>query len=141
MKRLAEFVTDTLLDFSKTDSLKPLAKLIDHLEKASGGSPPFVIAGAQARDLLLKHGYNIDTGRLTSDVDFAFRVDSWEQFHDLRDALIRSGEFVEMPKVLHKLRFRGTLEIDIVPFGAIERSDRTIEWPPDRDWVMSYNAG
>lgn len=124
-----------MLDFSKIEELRPLARLIEAVQRASEGLR-FLLAGAQARDLLLKHAHGIETGRQTSDVDFAFRVNSWDEFLELRQRLTRHGEF-EPTKTIHKLRFRKTLEIDIVPFGPIERSDRTIEWPPDGEQTMS----
>lgn len=125
-----------MLDFSNTEDLRPLARLVRALRKESAGLP-FLLAGAQARDLLLKHAHGIEVGRQTSDVDFAFRVGSWNEFHGLRQRLIGSGHFTEVPKAIHKLRFRGELEVDIVPFGGIERDDRMIEWPPEGDVVMS----
>ena len=125
-----------MLDFSSIEDLKPLARLVSRIKAACPDSK-FVIAGAQARDLLLKHAYGIETFRRTSDVDFAFRVASWEEFHHLREALLATGDFTEFPRKLHKLFFRGVLELDIVPFGGIEKPDRTIEWPPDNDFIMS----
>lgn len=86
---------------------------------------------------MLKHAYGIETTRRTSDIDFAFRVRSWSEFQDLRAALLASGDFTEFPKAIHKLLFRGMLEVDLVPFGGIETPDRIIEWPPDRDFTMS----
>lgn len=107
------------------------------LRAASGDVAPFVLAGAQARDLLLKHAHGIETGRQTMDVDFAFRVGSWDQFLSVREQLLASGDFIEDKKVIHKVRYRNVLEVDIIPFGDIEKPDRTIEWPPSGDIVMS----
>jgi predicted nucleotidyltransferase len=125
-----------LFDFSKIDDLRPLARLVARIDSLCPEST-FLIAGAQARDLLLKYGYDIDTSRRTSDVDFALRVGSWAEFHEIRSALLASGEFAEYPRALHKLKFRGVLEVDIVPFGGIESPGRTIAWPPDQDFEMS----
>lgn len=125
-----------MLDFSRTDDLKPLARLMGRI-KAIDPGVPFIIAGAQARDLLLMHAHGIETGRQTADVDFAFQVRSWEEFQRLRNALIGSNDFIASPKSAHKLLFKGRMEVDLVPFGGIERADRTIAWPPDGDLVMS----
>ena len=122
-----------MYNFSKIDDLKPLARLTKRIQAASTGIP-FVIAGAQARDLLLMHGHAIDAGRQTADVDFAFRVSTWEKFLGFRDALI-AADFTAIRGTLHKLLF-GKLEVDIVPFGEIESSEHTIAWPPG-DVVMS----
>jgi predicted nucleotidyltransferase len=126
-----------LLDFSKIDDLKPLSRLVRRIQTATESRIPFVIVGAQARDLLLKHAHGIETGRQTADVDFAFQVASWEQFLELRERLIEGGDFTAVKGKLHKLLFGGKLEVDFVPFGPIETPSRTIAWPPDQDMVMS----
>lgn len=133
-KQPRRFATNTLYDFSKIDDLKPLARLTRRIQAAADGIP-FVIAGAQARDLLLKHGHAIDTGRQTADVDFAFRVSTWDKFLAFRGALI-AADFTAVRGKLHKL-LCGKLEVDILPFGEIESDEHTIAWPPDRDVVMS----
>lgn len=125
-----------MLELSKIDELRPLARLVSKVSAAAGATA-FAIAGAQARDLHLKHANGIDTARKTGDVDFAFNVGSWQEFHDLRRSLLASGEFTEFTRDLRRLKFRGTLEIDIVPFGGTENAKREIEWPPDQDFVMS----
>ncbi len=77
--------------------------------------------------------------RKTEDVDFAVMVKDWSQFDSLRTALVSSGEFsTRLGRASHKLRHRQSdLPLDIYPFGGIERSDRTIEWPPNGDTVFS----
>lgn len=46
-------------------------------------------------------------------------------------ALVSSGEFTAQPgSVLHRLRHASGLAIDVVPFGGVERADRTYTWPP-----------
>ena len=125
-----------LLDLSqKGDPL--LGALIGCVNTAIGGSP-YLLAGATARDLLLKTAYGIDTRRATVDVDLAFLVDSWDEYREIREKLLQSGEFREAPSsVIHKLRFRQGLEVDVMPFGAIEKPDRTIAWPPRKEIVMT----
>ena len=55
----------------------------------------------------------------------------------MRSRLIAGGQFAPNGNALHKLEFGGFLEIDLIPFGAVERADRTIAWPPDGDFVMT----
>ena len=53
--------------------------------------------------------------------------------------MITNFGFTAVPGIQHQLRYRQlnlTLPIDIVPFGGLERSDRTIAWPPTGDEVM-----
>jgi predicted nucleotidyltransferase len=72
-----------LLDLSqKGDPL--LGALIGCVNAATGGSP-YLLAGATARDLLLKTAYGIDTRRATVDVDLAFLVDSWDEYRAIRE--------------------------------------------------------
>lgn len=126
-------MTNTLPDFSGKPDLRPLAELVRALREAGGiGETDCLLIGAAARDLWLKHGYGIEPGRETRDVDFAVAVADWEAFSSLRRRLIGSGEFVAWPgAALHRLRHRSGAPLDIVPFGGVERADRTIAWPPD----------
>jgi len=64
-------------------------------------------------------------------------VRDWEDFASLRAALIASQDFAPRGGLAtHRLRHRSGLPLDIVPFGGIERADRTIAWPPDQDTVF-----
>lgn len=62
-------------------------------------------------------------------------VKSWEAFQAIRARLIASQTFTEIRGVVHRLAF-GPMVVDLMPFGAIERQDRTIAWPPDQTTVM-----
>jgi predicted nucleotidyltransferase len=94
--------------------------------------------GAAARDVMLLHAHGIATKRETKDVDFAVMVESWDAFSALRQALIESGEFSPRPGPNHRLRHtRTSLPLDLVPFGGVERPDRTIAWPPTQDEVFN----
>ncbi len=86
---------------------------------------------------MLLHAHNIQIARLTKDIDFAVMVPDWDTFAALRAALIQGGEFAERAGPgTHRLRHKSGLPLDIVPFGAIERADRTIAWPPDQSTVF-----
>jgi hypothetical protein len=91
---------------------------------------------AAARDLLMRHVHNIPPSRLTSDVDFAFMVADWPAFDALRASMIESGQF-EVRPANHRFRHRESgFPVDIVPFGDVERPDRTIAWPPDDSTIF-----
>ncbi len=126
------------LDFSLKTELEPLARVVDSLQAvAQPMGIDFFLMGATARDVLLRHGHNIEPGRQTIDADFAVMVRDWEVFGDLRAALLAGGDFVERPgPATHSLRHQGGMPLDIVPFGGVERDDRTIAWPPDQSTVM-----
>lgn len=125
-----------LLDFSSKPELRHLADLAQAFRAGADGAP-FFLTGAMARDLLLQYGYGIDTGRETRDVDLALMVPDWETFENLRARLIDGERFSSIGAIHHKLLFAGFLEVDLIPFGAVERADRSIALPPDGGFVMS----
>lgn len=128
-----------LLNFSHKNDLKPLALVVRALQSvAQPRAMDFFLIGAAARDLMLHHAHNIPPARQTEDVDFAVMVPDWDSFSVLRTALVQGKEFIERPgPAIHRLRHHKTgLPLDIVPFGGIERADRTIAWPPDQSTVF-----
>ncbi len=119
-------------DLSHASALRPLASLARAFRVA--GDTPFFLVGAYARDLLLLHGRRVDTStRPTSDVDFAVEVGSWQHYDSLRARLISSGHFAAVPAVpplMNKLQYLPrAIGVDLLPFGGVERRDRTIAWP------------
>jgi predicted nucleotidyltransferase len=131
-------MTLMLFDFSQKADLKPLALVVSALQAvARPAGMDFFLIGAAARDLLLRYAYGMAAQRQTEDVDCAVALENWAAFDQLRAALLANGEFVERPgSVLHRLRHKSGLPLDIVPFGGIERADRTIAWPPDQSTVL-----
>ncbi len=126
-------------DFTNRPELSSLALVVSSLE---GVAAPlgcdYCVIGATARDLSLHYAYGLDVPRATEDVDFSVMVRDWDAFTSLRACLIGSGAFAERGGVaIHKLRHVGTkLPIDVVPFGGIERPDRTVAWPPEHAEVF-----
>ena len=129
-------MTAILLDLSKKTELRWLGGLVQRVA-AAADDLPFFITGATARDLILQHGYGIDAARKTQDVDFAVMVESWSAFEALRSRLLSTGHFAAASGNAHRLQFKTGMLVDLVPFGAIERPDRTIAWPPSGAVVMS----
>jgi len=131
-------MTATSLDFSQKPDLLPLARVAGALQAvAAPMNIEYFLMGAAARDLLLRHAHNIQPSRLTEDVDFAVMVGDWNAFEALRSALVAGGDFNSRPgPATHRLRHSSGLPLDIVPFGGIERADRTIAWPPDHAEVF-----
>ena len=127
------------LDFSQKTYLTPLGMVVRDLRQAADAlDSQFFLMGAAARDLMLLHAHGIETRRKTEDVDFAFMLQSWDAFAALRKSLLDGDAFVARPgPATHRLRHKPTgLPLDIVPFGGIERADRTIAWPPSEDEVF-----
>jgi predicted nucleotidyltransferase len=105
------------------------------------GAPVFVV-GAVARIILLEHIYGLSAGRATTDVDFAFALNDWEQFHVLKTLLLENPRFNASKDVPHRLYFNApdlehSYKVDLIPFGGIETSPNTIAWPPDMAVMMN----
>lgn len=122
-----------MLDLSHRQDLAWLARLVSDVQSAAPNLKPLVV-GALARDLWLHYGHDIEITRATEDVDFALAVD-WRGFSEARNALVATGLFEPVRNVPHELR-HGNGWIDLIPFGAVERVDGTIAWPPSGDEVM-----
>jgi len=123
-----------MLDLSQREDLAWLATLIADAKSAVPSLQPLII-GALARDLWLCHAHGLAIERVTEDVDFALAVD-WPGFSQARDILVGTGLFEPVRGVAHKLRHRTIGWLDLIPFGAVQRADGTIAWPPSGDEVM-----
>jgi len=116
---------------------------MQEIHKASKalGFPAFLV-GAMARIILLENIFGLKAGRATTDVDFAFALDDWEQFGTLKTFLLANANFEESKHMAHQLKLRlpGTkhkYKVDLIPFGGIETSPNTIAWPPDMAVMMN----
>lgn len=123
-----------MLDLSARQDLAWLAQLAADISAAAPNVRPLVI-GALARDLWLHYRYGMEIKRATEDVDFAIAAD-WKGFSGACEALVASGLFEASRNAAHRLRHRGFGWIDLIPFGAVERADGTIAWPPAGAEVM-----
>jgi len=95
----------------------------------------FFLIGATARDLVLHHGYGINPGRATQDIDLAIEVSYWAEFASLEKALLQTNQF-ETDRQPQRLRYKKNFPVDIVPFGEISGKKKEIRWPSDRDTRM-----
>ena len=106
------------------------SKAADHLDI------PFFLVGATALDLIFHKGYGIPAKRATYDIDLAVEVKNWTDFEALKNYLVSTDDFVQAPQA-HRLNFQFSVDVDIVPFGAIADERGNIAWPPDQADVMS----
>ena len=97
----------------------------------------YFLAGATAREVILRHVFGRPAGRRTLDIDFGIAVRDWEHFQTLKSALVEQAGFT-----VHRAHQRliyptvPAVIVDLIPFGGVEREDRTIAWPPEEDFVM-----
>ena len=104
-----------------------------------------LLVGAQAKVILLENIHGLNPGRATGDIDFAFAVESWGQFHQIKQSLIATGKFKELSKVKQRLVYQSSLiehgfVVDIIPFGKVQDDNNMIAWPPELDVVMSVSG-
>lgn len=124
--------------------VEPIVVLvIQEIHKASKalGFPVFLV-GALARIILLENIFGLKAGRATTDVDFAFALDNWEQFSAIKTFLVANAQFEESKHVAHRLLLQipgaaHKYTVDLIPFGGIETSPATIAWPPDMSVMMN----
>jgi predicted nucleotidyltransferase len=126
-----------LLDISQRRELSLHAEVAAEVTTAlAAAGVPGLVVGAFARDMHLHYGAGIPIQRGTQDIDFAFAVNDWTEFEALRTQLIGSKKFGPVEGKQHRLTHTNNIKIDLVPFGGIESTDRTIAWPPNGDTVM-----
>jgi predicted nucleotidyltransferase len=99
-------------------------------------SIPFLVVGATVRDMVMQVVHKLSPPTTTRDVDFGVMLDTWKDFTRLERALIASNRFVPDPKEQQRFRFDRGIEVDVVPFGGIER-DNHVHWPPDGAFIMN----
>jgi predicted nucleotidyltransferase len=125
-----------MIDLSACTELRWLASVVGDIAAADLQREP-ILVGALARDVLLRHAHGVDTGRATMDADFAIAVADWNDFQQVKDRLLAGGAFKPAGRGVHRLEHRDIPWIDLIPFGGLERRDRTIAWPPDGEPVMN----
>lgn len=77
----------------------------------------YYMIGGQARDLLLSQ-QNIRPISVTVDIDFAIKVYSMGQYHELKNELYAAG--FEATKIPYRIRWKTTsTAVDLLPFGSI----------------------
>lgn len=101
-----------------------------------------LLVGATARIILIEHVFGLAPGRGTRDVDFAFAMESWEQFDALKQQLISKHGLQADPHAVHRLYFpiKGTahrMQIDLVPYGAVGGPAEELRWPPEQAVIMN----
>jgi predicted nucleotidyltransferase len=98
----------------------------------------YFLAGATAREVILRHVFGRPAGRRTLDIDFGIAVRDWEHFQALKSALVEQAGFIVHAHAHQRLIYPTTpaVMVDLIPFGGVEREDRTIAWPPEEDFVM-----
>lgn len=123
----------------KYDNVDPtILSAVRKINAAAGDCDiDYFLAGAMAREIMLRHVFGRGPGRRTLDVDFGIAVTDWDQFEALKRRLIDQADFEAHPKQRQRLKDKSTsVIVDLIPFGGVERSNASILWPPEEDTVM-----
>lgn len=129
-------MNNTLLNISEKIS-EPIIDIYDLIANiANQQNIRFFVIGATARDIVFEYGYNIPAPRMTKDIDLAVQVATWDEFQNLKNALIATGQFSEST-MAQRLHHQSQIPVDIVPFGTIAPDGKTISWIPDGNFEMS----
>ncbi|UCG79696.1 MAG: hypothetical protein JSV60_06845, partial [Desulfobacterales bacterium] len=96
----------------------------------------FFVVGAAARDIILLHGYDVNTIRATTDIDLGVQVPDWKTYEQLKQGLVATGDF-RPDREPQQLVYKEALRIDVIPFGAIAGPDNVLTWPPDYETKMN----
>lgn len=122
------------------ENLFPNGRLLEMLEvfgKVAGSlGIDFFLVGALARDLRLYENSNLASKRMTKDVDIAILLASEDQFYEVKEALLATGDFVAHEREAIKLLYRQAIEVDLLPFGEIENLDRETRIEKPRPFIM-----
>jgi predicted nucleotidyltransferase len=112
-------------DASAIPDLDPIRDVLSEIQRrATSAGVEVMVVGATARDLLIHHALGLPPKRATRDVDIAVAVQTWSDVENLTNGLPTIGGGT------HKFSVTG-IEVDVVPFGSIESTDRTITFPDD----------
>ncbi|MGA7403107.1 MAG: nucleotidyl transferase AbiEii/AbiGii toxin family protein [Candidatus Sulfotelmatobacter sp.] len=98
----------------------------------------YFLAGATAREIMLRHVFGRPPGRRTLDVDLGIAVRDWDHFKLLKAALVEQAGFQPHARMVQRINYpaKPAVIVDLIPFGGVETAERTIAWPPEEDIVM-----
>ena len=87
----------------------------------------YYLVGAVARDIHLSADVEAEALRKTEDIDIAITINDAGQYNELKKVLISTGDFTSDPTEAIKLYYKDAIEVDLLPFGAIESINRTVK--------------
>jgi predicted nucleotidyltransferase len=80
----------------------------------------FYLVGAVARDVWMSAINGILPSRITGDIDFAVFIDDKETYNELKKYLVEIEGFAPHRGNAFVLIWKGYVQVDLLPFGAIE---------------------
>lgn len=104
-------------------------ELFGDLERAASAAGLVVcLIGAGAIKMGSDLAWGVRLDRRTLDWDFAVRVSSWGEFHELLRHLVAPEGGFERAAEPHRFRHRSGGTLDVAPYGELEDPPGTIQW-------------
>ena len=98
----------------------------------------FFVIGATARDIVVQQLLDMSSRRKTRDLDLAIDITNWQEYDEVKDALVADGFEKDLSK--HQRFYYDDYEIDVVPYGYVAKEDDNIYWPPEETIAMSVKG-
>lgn len=86
-------------------------------------SVDFYLVGAVARNVWMQGIHNLKPRRTTTDIDFAVLINKQEVYNELKQYLVEQEGFEQHSGNAFVLLWKGNMEVDLLPFGAIEDAE------------------
>ena len=86
----------------------------------------YYLVGATARDVWISGIHFKRPGRATKDVDFAVLINDKGVYEQLKAYLIKEKGFLPSTENAFVLIYKERMQVDLLPFGAIEDADRKV---------------
>lgn len=112
-------------DFHKIRQEKSVLKILEALERGFlMFGIDYYLVGAVAREVWMRGIHDITPTRATSDIDFAILIRDSEHYDALQSYLIHKEGFSGVRENAFVLIAPNGIEIDLLPFGAIEKEGK-----------------
>lgn len=99
---------------------------------------PYFVIGATARDIVMTQLANTASQRRTKDLDIAIAIPNWNKFEEVEQVLIAAG--LTKSNFIKQRFYMGDYELDVVPYGGINKQNEKIYWPPEEEIAMSVKG-
>jgi predicted nucleotidyltransferase len=117
---------------------QPIVEILQIIADVAGQNKVrFFMVGAWARDMILSQGHGLTSPTMTEDLDLGVQISGWNQYQQLVDGLIATGDFRSNDKQLQRINNKNGFPVDIIPFGSLKDEDNNISWPPDHEIAMN----
>lgn len=114
-----------ITDFHKIRQEKSVLRVLEALERGFlKFGIDYYLVGAVAREVWMRGIHDITSTRATSDIDFAILIRDSEHYDTLQSYLISKEGFSSVRENAFVLIAPNGIEIDLLPFGAIEKEGK-----------------